>query len=321
MMTGVIVLLNTVLKIVNVKFINDIGFDKHSQVIAYMVVGVFVSQFVNTGLMLTIASADLGFSPLRFFPINNLYSDFSRDWYLDVGKQVVMTMGINSFMPYVGFCAAWAGLYVKRRLDQKAGRATTKSTIQNYVMLYSGPDVLLQIQYSVLLNMVFVTFTYGLVLPILFPIALVGLINMYICERLQFAYFYKKPPMMGNELNDIGLSVLQLAPLMMMVFGYWQIGNRQQFFNAMPTITHKNEVYDPGHALIDYTEGWNFTAMFLIFLVIFACFNIYGKFLQSIGRCLGLFKEVKVDGELVVDDDWEWRLDIDEELGQYWECL
>ena len=69
-------------------------------------------------------------------------------------------------------------------------------------MLYSGPDVALPLRYSALMNIVFVSFFYGVGMPTLFPNTLLGLINMYICERLQFVYFYKKPPMMGNQLNE-----------------------------------------------------------------------------------------------------------------------
>ena len=98
-------------------------------------------------------------------------------------------------------------------------------------MLYSGPDVVLPIKYAVIINMIFVTFTYGIALPILFPICLVGMINMYITERILFAFFYKKPPMIGNVLSAKGLTVLQYAPVTMMFSGYWLLGNRQMFFN------------------------------------------------------------------------------------------
>ena len=42
-MTVMIVVLNTVLKIINVTFINAIGFAFNSEVVAYMVSGVFVA--------------------------------------------------------------------------------------------------------------------------------------------------------------------------------------------------------------------------------------------------------------------------------------
>ena len=85
-MTVMIVVLNTVLKIINVTFINAIGFSFNSEIVAYMVSGVFVAQFVNVGLMTLLACADFEMTPLSFIPIYNLYSDFTKDWYVDVGK-------------------------------------------------------------------------------------------------------------------------------------------------------------------------------------------------------------------------------------------
>jgi len=85
---------------------------------------------------------------------------------------------------------------------------TKKVSIHQWIKLYAGPDVELHFRYAVLLNQICVCFTYGLALPILWPITLFGLINLYICEKLQFAYFYKQPETFGNELNKIGLGML-----------------------------------------------------------------------------------------------------------------
>jgi len=62
-----------------------------------------------------------------------------------------MAMGILAFMPYVGFFTNVFKLKLFRWLDKrKAGKeggnkVTSKRTIQSYVNLYSGPEVLLQI--------------------------------------------------------------------------------------------------------------------------------------------------------------------------------
>jgi len=85
--------------------------------------------------------------------------------------------------------------------------------------------------------------------------------------------------MIGNALNHIGLSTLMYAPLFMLAFGYWMLGNRQMFFNDIPKISHMNEIYNPGHALIDYTQGYNHTVAILIFFALFLFFNLYAKVL------------------------------------------
>jgi len=89
------------------------------------------------------------------------------------------------------------------------------------VKLYAGPDVVLHFKYSIFINSIYVCFTYGIAMPVLFPITLFAIFNMYVCERIQFAYFYKRPPLFGNTLNDKGLSVLQFAPFVMMFMSYW----------------------------------------------------------------------------------------------------
>lgn len=42
---------------------------------------------------------------------------------------------------------------------------------------------------------------YALFMPIIVPIALLGIFNMYCVERLALAYYYRKPPMFDEKLN------------------------------------------------------------------------------------------------------------------------
>ena len=71
-----------------------------------------------------------------------------------------------------------------------------------FIDLYSGPGVLIHTKYAFIMNMVFVCFTYGLALPLLFPMALLGVFNLYVTERLLFAYYHRKPPVIDNKLNS-----------------------------------------------------------------------------------------------------------------------
>ena len=89
-------------------------------------------------------------------------------------------------MPYVGFITAYAEKYIRRYIDgySSSKDVTNRVSIQNYVILYSGPDVALPLRYSALMNLIYVTFTFGIGIPALFPICAFGVTNMYICERL-----------------------------------------------------------------------------------------------------------------------------------------
>ena len=80
-------------------------------------------------------------------------------------------------------------------------------------------------RYSTILNIVYVTFTYGIALPILFPIAFLCMMNIFIAERIQLAYFFKQPPLYDDRLQKSALSQLQYAPAIMMSMGYWFLSN------------------------------------------------------------------------------------------------
>jgi len=91
--------------------------------------------------------------------------------------------------------------------------------------------MLMFFKYSNVLTITYVAFMYGTVLPILFPITFVGICNNFFMERLLLAYYYKQPGLLDNRLNDCGLDLLKKAPMFMIFFGYWFLGNRQVFFN------------------------------------------------------------------------------------------
>jgi len=94
------------------------------------------------------------------------------------------------------------------------------------VNLYSGPDYLMHFKYSGMLNVTFVTFMYGLAIPLLFPIAFTYFVVLYIVEKLCLTYYFKKPPMYDEKLNESVIGTLKWAPVFMMIFGYWIMGNR-----------------------------------------------------------------------------------------------
>lgn len=133
------------------------------------------------------------------------------------------------------------------------------------------------------MNQVFVVFTYGISLPILFPIVTVSLINMYMCERLQFAFLYRKPPLFDNSLNDLALKCLQFGPVSMFLVGFWQLGNRQIFFDE---VNEKESIYDyqtskhAKRAFSFFTEI-DHTVLMLIYLIFFLSFHKLVKYIRK----------------------------------------
>jgi hypothetical protein len=77
----------------------------------------------------------------------------------------------------------------------RSEKQTKKVSQDAYEKLYGGPVYSIYYKYPPIMMQVFVSFLYGMFIPILFPIALLGLINLYVVERLCMAYYYRKPPM------------------------------------------------------------------------------------------------------------------------------
>ena len=109
-------------------------------------------------------------------------------------------------------------------------------------------------KYSAIMNMVFVTFMYGLAIPLLFPIAAIYFIVLYTVEKLCITYYYKKPPMYDEKLNESAIGTLKWAPVFMMIFGFWIMSNNQLFHNYVHESVYRSEPIKTNH------KGFNLKA-------------------------------------------------------------
>lgn len=82
---------------------------------------------------------------------------------------------------------------------------TTKSTsIQGYINTYQGPIYFMHYKYSSILTISYITFLYGFGMPVLFPIAMLSFLVLYVVEKFMLFYGYVMPPMYDERLsNDV----------------------------------------------------------------------------------------------------------------------
>jgi len=97
------------------------------------------------------------------------------------------------------------------------------------------------------MNVCFVTFMYGLAIPILFVIALFFFCVLYFVERLLLTYYYRKPPMYDEKLNRRALRIIKWTPVVMLLFGYWIMSNKQLFTNEVFPIKKAGDPIVTGH--------------------------------------------------------------------------
>lgn len=159
-------------------------------------------------------------------------------------------MIFNIAWPVIEFFLWFSVRLLKRLWDSGLSlnrNATNKKTIVDYVELYCGPDYVIHYKYSFILNIVFITFLFGAGLPILFPIAMVSFIVLFLMERLQLAYSYKRPPMFDEKLNEAAVHILVFAPFLYLLVGFWMFNNIQIFRNDVIYNSNYNEPQKTGH--------------------------------------------------------------------------
>jgi len=289
--------------------IKYIGHGTESEQTLGIQISIFLAQFFNTSILIILMNANTVDSILFWLPFRGQYTDLTFEWYNDVASSLVTTMLTAAIMPVIQFFISFgmrrAFICLDRGFSCRKDRTKTK-TIQQYVNLYSGPEYMMHAKYAVMLNVIFVTFMYGVAVPLLFPLAFLFFLVSFIVERLALAYSYRKPPMYDDVLNKSALSILKVAPVFMMLFGYWAMGNKQIFRNFVEGREYKTDPVITDHTGVEFKPDQSlplfiFGALGLVF--IFAT-----ELLASILRRVGILRKVAED-------------EVDEKLGSYIECL
>ncbi len=95
-----VVVVNVALKMTAISLITWIGYDTHSELMARITNGVFIVLFFNTGLLITLANANLSDVSTWLGSIfDGTHYDYSPNWHSKVGYLLVQTMVLNAFYP------------------------------------------------------------------------------------------------------------------------------------------------------------------------------------------------------------------------------
>ena len=103
---------------------------------------------------------------------------------------------------------------------------TNATTVQQYIDIYAGSEILMEYRYAYILTTIFVTFTFGFGIPILFPICAFSLLVEYVCTISQLYWQYKQPHNFDEKLSNEVLSQLTWAPVFYLSFGYWMASSK-----------------------------------------------------------------------------------------------
>jgi len=127
------------------------------------------------------------------------------------------------------------------------------------------------------MNIVFMCFMYGPIMPLVFPVGLLALSVLYSVERLMIAYSYCKPPMIDTDIIANTVFVMRLAPVLYYLVAMWAFSSQVVFQNHVK-VNDGSSIFDiSSHTFKDlYAHITPGTP-----LMIFGIFNLLTMF----GRC------------------------------------
>jgi len=132
-----------------------------------------------------------------------------------------------------------------------------------YKALYSGPEYTIHFKFSGVLNVTYITCMYGVGMPMLFPLAAINFFNQWVCERLIVAYQVRLPPALDDGLTKNFITRLKWAPFLLIVNGWWMVGNKSIFNNEMNQFDRSYDSMRSGH-LVNLDVDWAFPMNYMI---------------------------------------------------------
>ena len=195
----------------------------------------FIAMFINTSILTLLVNTD---GSEHFFVINGLlfdgdYGDFTREWYIDVGKTFTLTMFLNIFNPHFVNLLFWYPLAAcKRRYCLNKHK-----TQYELNKVYEGPEFMLELHTAQILVVIFTCFMYSGGIPVLNIFCFFTIVFLYWIDKFLVLNHYKKPPKYSQRFNDRVLLLLPFAVLFHCGISQYMYGTQHIF----PTGYHEAE--------------------------------------------------------------------------------
>jgi len=177
----------------------------------------FAGLFLNSVCVLCVVNLNLGAFvslPAWYEPYAvGRYSDFSCEWYGEVGVSMCLTMMINCINPH------FVNLMMipVTRLKQKLLAHEFQS--QEYLIdLFKGEPFILAHRYSQLLCNSWIALLFGPGMPLMYWFAAFQCFSCYWCEKVCFIKVHATPPRYDAGLHKLFLSLLAPSLIFHLIF-------------------------------------------------------------------------------------------------------
>ena len=107
-------------------------------------------------------------------------TDFGEKWYEDVGIELVTVMMLFVFSPVIDFVTEWIELTLHRMYARKylypEDVHHDRNDFLKYLDLHAGPEYCFYSKCASTNFLVFFTIIFGTILPVLYPLAVFGIL-------------------------------------------------------------------------------------------------------------------------------------------------
>lgn len=95
-------------------------------------------------------------------------------------------------------------------------------------------------------------FLYGTCMPVLYIVAFIAFVVLFLNERVLVCYYYREPPSFDEEITLKAMGMIQWIPILCLPVVFWQMGNRQIFESEVIPLDRASDVMWSNH---DFTSA------------------------------------------------------------------
>eukprot|EP00746_Dinoflagellata_sp_MGD_P010058 gnl/MRDRNA2_/MRDRNA2_120643_c0_seq1.p1 gnl/MRDRNA2_/MRDRNA2_120643_c0~~gnl/MRDRNA2_/MRDRNA2_120643_c0_seq1.p1 ORF type:complete len:1228 (+),score=231.61 gnl/MRDRNA2_/MRDRNA2_120643_c0_seq1:259-3684(+) len=230
--TGTVVVINQLLKFLMAALVN---FEKHTTVSGVMqttMSKLFVSQFINTSLVVLIVNARLyNLFDMVIGDLNSVLKlgsgaadDLGVDWFMLVGSVIAVTVCVQIGSTTIPPLATGVVKAILRKRKPVSMGAFTQGALND---IYTNPDFNLALRSAQTMNVIFMIIMYSAGLPILNFVGAVYCFVSFWVDKVALLRFAKKPPQYDEKLVQGGIKMMPYAALLHVALGLWLFANQR----------------------------------------------------------------------------------------------
>lgn len=168
------------------------------------------------------------------------YTDFTREWFAEVGSAFIRMMAAQTVLPYMVDQGRMVIRYLWMRL-----RMRNMVSQHDLDELFSPPDFDLPPRYGEYHATLFVAFTLSSGIPIMMHFLCAFLLFGFVSDRIALLRLSERPEPTDESLSILSLDIVPFAAILHFAFGVWMFGAASgRYVNGGPS-------YDTGTQAVD----------------------------------------------------------------------